>query len=608
MTSPVDVEQRSAKQLFLESSVDLPAPSAVEKVAVSSPMDVPPLAQDSDSPEDSLTPTSNEQPTSSGVVSSSTEINSQEIGLGWETVGRKGRTASNEGESTLAQSSTAPDGASNVNSMDNEFSFQTVAKGSMHASSTSMSAALSTSELQTESAAALNHAVDRNIVADNELTLDAQLSHQQEQVAEKLPVEVAPPTMAPWSNAASASPANAGLSLREIQRQEELRAKEKASTIATTSVSPGVPATSGDRDDSSSIQSVRVAGASGATSRWNTGHPWGGAATTDVMKNRTLNLREQMRLEEERKKTAAAREQANAVVAASVSGNMGSGNATTKTGWASLVANSKPAQPVMNRPAATVVGRKMDEETSFWETVANVRGPGVGVANNMGGRSAPHGAGNGGRVGVGSAASISNHHHQGGSSSVAARRGGVVGASGVGMGSGLASNKTNNNSNINMSDNKKNEHHHGHDGGHNMNSNNNNNKGNSNSGGGKVRYSNEFTAWCIENLQKLTGNAVGDRTFVDYLVEMKSDAEIRDTILQNLGTSDDTRLFADEFVRRLDFERQSVVAEAGGNGAAGRKKGRKQRANNKVDPSLVLGFTSTSSRIMQGTIEMPEMK
>lgn len=605
MTSPADVDQRSAKQLFLGGPVDLPATTAVEKAAATSPVDVS-LAQDSDAPEESLTPALNEQPTSSDVVSSSTEVNSQEIGLGWETVGRKGRTASNEGESTLAQSSAGPDGALNVNSIENEF--QTVPKGPMHTSSTSMSAALSTSELQTESAAALNHAVDRNMVSDSDLTLDAQLSHHQEQVAEKHAVEVAPPTMAPWSNAASASPVNAGLSLREIQRQEELRAKEKPSTIATTSISPGVPAASADRDDSGGIQSARVTGASGATSRWNTGHPWGGAATTDVMKNRTLNLREQMRLEEERKKTAAAREQANAVVAASVTSNMGSGSATTKTGWASLVANSKPAQPVMNRPAATVVGRKMDEETSFWETVANVRVPGVGVANNTGGRSAPYGAGNGGRVAVGSAASVSNHHHQAGSSSVAARRGGVVGASGAGMGSGLGSNKTNNNSNINT-DNKKNEIHHGHDGGHNMNSNNNNNKkGNSNSGGGKVRYSNEFTTWCIENLQKLTGNAVGDRAFVDYLVEMKNDAEIRDTILQNLGTSDDTRLFADEFVRRLDFERPSVVTEAGGNGAASRKKGRKQRANNKVDPSLVLGFTSTSSRIMQGTIEMPEMK
>lgn len=605
MTSPVDVEQRSAKQLFLGNSVDLPAPTAVEKVSVSSPMDVPLV--DSDGPEDSFAPTQNDHPTASDVVSSSTEINSQEIGLGWETVGRKGRNASNDGES-LTQSTPAADGASNVNSIENESSFQADAKGSMHASSISMSAALSTSELQTESAAALNHAVDRNMVSDSELTFDTQLSHQQEQVTEKLPVEVAPPTMAPWSNAASAPPANAGLSLREIQRQEELRAKEKASTIAATSVSTGVPATSADRDESSTIQAARTVGASGPTSRWNAGHPWGGAATTDVMKNRTLNLREQMRLEEERKKTAAAREQANAVAAASVTGNMNAGNVATKTGWASLVANSKPAQPVMNRPAATVVGRKMDEETSFWETVANVRGPGVGVANNVGGRSGTHGAGNVGRAGVGSAASISNHH-QGSSSGVGARRGGVVGASVTGMGSGLASNKTNNNNNINMSDNKKNEHYHGHDAGHNMNNNNNNNKkGNNNSGGGKVRYSNEFTAWCIENLQKLTGTAVGDRTFVDYLVEMKSDAEIRDTILQNLGTSDDTRLFADEFVRRLDFERQSVVAEAGGNGAAGRKKGRKQRANNKVDPSLVLGFTSTSSRIMQGTIEMPEMK
>lgn len=82
-----------------------------------------------------------------------------------------------------------------------------------------------------------------------------------------------------------------------------------------------------------------------------------------------------------------------------------------------------------------------------------------------------------------------------------------------------------------------------------MNSNNNTNKkGIRISSGGKFLYSNEFRAWFIEHMQKLTRNAVGDRTFAQYLVEVKIDAEIRDIIFQNLGTSDEIRPFS-----RLDF-------------------------------------------------------
>lgn len=122
----------------------------------------------------------------------------------------------------------------------------------------------------------------------------------------------------------------------------------------------------------------------------------------------------------------------------------------------------------------------------------------------------------------------------------------MVGANGAGMRSGLVNNKTNNNININLSDIKNNDHNHGNDAGENMKSKNNNNKkGNRNSGGGKVRYSNWFMEFCIENLQKIIGNVVGDSTFVDYLFEMKSYMEIRDKILQNLGRSDETPLFPD---------------------------------------------------------------
>ena len=80
-------------------------------------------------------------------------------------------------------------------------------------------------------------------------------------------------------------------------------------------------------------------------------------------------------------------------------------------------------------------------------------------------------------------------------------------------------------------------------------------------------------------------------------------------MLQNLGANDACRAFADEFIRRLEFERSSEPTDSGAGNGGGRRKGRRQRAA-KVDPSLVLGFraTSSSSRIMQGTIETPKLE
>lgn len=122
--------------------------------------------------------------------------------------------------------------------------------------------------------------------------------------------------------------------------------------------------------------------------------------------------------------------------------------------------------------------------------------------------------------------------------------------------------------------------------------------------------STEMAVWCSEQLRGITGSE-SDSTFAEYLAALKSDGEIRDTVVQNLGSSDKSRAFADEFIRRLAFEKSgdSVEKGAGNGGAGGRKRGRRQRAA-KVDPSLVLGFTSTSSssRIMQGTIEKPTME
>jgi hypothetical protein len=125
------------------------------------------------------------------------------------------------------------------------------------------------------------------------------------------------------------------------------------------------------------------------------------------------------------------------------------------------------------------------------------------------------------------------------------------------------------------------------------------------------RVSDEFIKWSTDGLQALTGDPSQDSAFVDYLASVRSADEIKEILSQNLGNSDKASAFADEFLRRLDFEQSSEPADCGGGGssssARGRKRGRRRQAA-KVDPTLVLGFTSSSSRIMQGTIETPELK
>jgi hypothetical protein len=96
----------------------------------------------------------------------------------------------------------------------------------------------------------------------------------------------------------------------------------------------------------------------------------------------------------------------------------------------------------------------------------------------------------------------------------------------------------------------------------------------------------------MEGLEALTGGQAQDSGFVEYLVTIKSSTDMRDTLLQNLGPSDRSAAFADEFIRRVEFERSSEPADSsssGAGGAGGRKKGRR-RQGSKVDPSLVLGL------------------
>lgn len=355
----------------------------------------------------------------------------------------------------------------------------------------------------------------------------------------------AAPAVAPWSKTAAAQGSGNGLSLREIQRQEELRSKAEEKTVVAQQ----------ERDEATKA----------AAARWNSGgQPWGGAG--DPTKQQTLSFKEKMRFEEEQKKRSASH--LTRETGMPVPGHPPAASArplTTKTGWASLVAkNNKP--PQVRKPAATVVGKRMDEEPPFWGSVAP-QSQSI-VANSA--RPA--------RQSFADSASQPSHP---------APPSRVVAAKAPAAPSAVPK-KTTTQTKANKGEARD----------------------SSPSGEDTVigrRVSNEFANWCSENLKKLTGNKIQDTVMFDYLVAIKSPSEIQDTILQNLGANDKTRSFADEFIRRLEFERSSVVADAGASGTGGRKKGRRHRAA-KVDPSLVLGFTSTSSRIMQGTIEMPEMK
>lgn len=376
-------------------------------------------------------------------------------------------------------------------------------------------------------------------------------------VSTSKPILAAP--AAPWSKAVYAPGTGpvSGPSLREIQRQEELQSKalEKEQKNQTVHGLGGTEAIDGSytrRGDS------LLAGS----------QPWGGVTDASA-KGKTLTLREQMRLEEERKKAAVLATPRDAAYNPSVAVSSATG---TKTDWASLVANNRPTPG--HTDSSTVWGKNVDENTSFWESVSaaprNVSVPSSKKGNVVTGQLR-----NQARIGNVTGAGTSRHDERRGISEKAEP---------------LPSETMINKAAISGAGVKK---------------------AGVDKVKGKKKCSQELTNWGIAELQKLTGGTV-DRAFFDYLWDMRdhSESEIRDTVLQNLGASDQTRRFADEFIRRLQFEMGFCVADSSGSTVGtvgGRKKGRKQRAK-AVDPSLVLGFTATSSssRIMQGIIEAPE--
>lgn len=342
-------------------------------------------------------------------------------------------------------------------------------------------------------------------------------------------VEVAPRrnyvTPAPWSKAGPTM-STSGLSLLEIQRQEELRSRAAVSTEKEEAAQTTI----------SHKQAPAVA------------QPWGGASASFPVPK--MDLREQMRIEEERKQRAALA--TNAVPSGRVV--VPPAATHTKSDWASLVASSKPVAP---RAAGVVVSKPADEDSSFWDSVTPLTPAARQAPLNS---RAPVCSGSPQRISSG--ATTQGRRSKAGRSVE---------------------------SSVDSISSKPNE---------------------SDSTLSGFRISSEFMNWCTENIQAFTGGPCQDVSFVEYLCSIKSSEEIRETLMQNLGSNEKASAFADEFIRRVEFERTCEPAESSGSHnstAGGRKKGRRRQAS-KVDPSLVLGFTSSSSRIMQGTIETPELK
>lgn len=443
---------------------------------------------------------------------------------GWETVGRKKNMAVPNGEEALA----TDDGVAEVPSVSKR----------EEKTQNEDSVSLPGSRKATKEALQMKpNAQQLHVQEDGERDTGVDSSKAARTQNEGVPI------VAPWSKATAVQVVTNGLSLREIQRQEELRSKaEERSTV---------------------IQQEREEAPRASAGRWNSGQPWGSAG--DSTKHVNLSFKEKMRLEEEQKKKAAskpAREAPAPTHNATPGGN--SNKLGTKTGWASLVAKSTK-QPPPRRAMGTVVGKRMEDEAPFWDSVS---------ASSL---TTPPNSARAARPNFAQAASQTPQ--------VTTARQTAVKPSTVPT---TATRRAATHSKQEKNDARD-------------------TSPSAESIDISGRISNEFANWCTENVQKITGIKNQETILFQYLVTLKSAAEIRDTLLENLGSNDKTRSFADEFIRRLEFERNSVVADAGTGGAGSRKKGRRHKTA-KVDPSLVLGFTSTSSRIMQGTIETPEMK
>jgi len=160
-----------------------------------------------------------------------------------------------------------------------------------------------------------------------------------------------------------------------------------------------------------------------------------------------------------------------------------------------------------------------------------------------------------------------------------------------------------------------------------------------NSGASGVPMTPEFRDWCESQMSKLTGD--DDLTLIEFLMSLDSSGEIAEYIKTYLGATPVVSSFITEFIRRkakestkkaikkkelkntcgeptveisdnkahlLNEKRVEVdlPPQQQGESGAGQAPGKKKQKGKKrvVDPSL-LGFSVTSSRIMQGEIELP---
>ena len=147
----------------------------------------------------------------------------------------------------------------------------------------------------------------------------------------------------------------------------------------------------------------------------------------------------------------------------------------------------------------------------------------------------------------------------------------------------------------------------------------------------------EFRDWCQSQMGKLTGDE--DLTLIELLMSRESSGEIADYVKVYLGETPLVSSFTAEFIRRKAKESTKRAARrkevkkaraeppvpeqpeprgaaelpppaaeerrAEGQAPAPVQAKKKQKAKKRVvDPSL-LGFSVTSSRIMQGEIELP---
>ncbi|KAJ8902602.1 hypothetical protein NDN08_007003 [Rhodosorus marinus] len=95
----------------------------------------------------------------------------------------------------------------------------------------------------------------------------------------------------------------------------------------------------------------------------------------------------------------------------------------------------------------------------------------------------------------------------------------------------------------------------------------------------------DFAKWCQGEMRKITGSS--DTTLPEFLLTLRSAWEIKEYVVEYLGTSEKATGFADEFVRRKNFEQadsSNGPADAdtwnivGGQTSGKKKKGRASRA------------------------------